>query len=317
MLAQEAAFAAYLLLRCNRPHFIFDALMTTKSLCLILLALVLARAAGAHAAQPDTVRFASGDGKTELVGYLYTPASPGPHPAIVLLHGRGGLYSRLKPGTYTAESLTGRHRMWGRFWASRGYAALLVDSFAPRGYPDGFPRQSYSERPAAVSERFVRPLDAYGALAYLRSRPEVAAERIGVHGWSNGGMTVLSSMAADAPGITQHDVHTGFRAGLAQYPSCRTQLREPDYRPYAPLLILAAEDDDEVSPKVCETFAELMRLRGHPVELVLYEGAHHSYDDPGKTKQSHAPNGVAMNDSLRRAEMFFARHLKPPATVNH
>lgn len=290
--------------------------MTMKLLWSIALVLALARPAEPHAAVPDTVRFASGDDKTELVGYLYTPPGAGPHPAIVLLHGRGGPYSSLKRGTYTAESLTARHRMWGSFWASRGYAALLVDSFGPRGYPDGFPRHSYSDRPAEVSERFVRPLDAYGALAYLQSRRDIAADRIGVQGWSNGGMTVLSTLACDAPRIDRRNVHTGFRAGLAQYPSCRTQLRERDYRPYAPLLILAAEDDDEVSPKVCDTFAELMRGRGHAVEFVLYEGAHHSYDDPGKTKQSHAPNRLAMNDSLRRAEAFFARHLKAKSDGN-
>jgi carboxymethylenebutenolidase len=201
--------------------------------------------------------------------------------------------------------------MWGGYWASRGYVALLVDSFGPRGHPEGFPKHSYDDRPAAVSERLVRPLDAYGALAYLRARGDVAGDRVGVQGWSNGGMTVISTLAADAPGIVSSPLHKGFRAGLAQYPSCRTQLSEPNFRPYAPLLILAAEDDDEVSSKVCDTFAELMRGRGHPVEFVLYEGAHHSYDDPGKTKQSHAPNGAAMKDSLRRAELFFARHLKP------
>lgn len=289
--------------------------MSTKSLWFIALLLVLGRAAGVQGAPPETVHFASGDGTTELVGYLYKPADAGPHPAIVLLHGRSGLYSTLKRGTYTAESLTARHRMWGRYWASRGYAALLVDSFGPRGHPEGFPRNSYDERPAAVSERFVRPLDAYGALAHLRTRSDIAGDRIGVQGWSNGGMTVLSTLAVDAPGIGRNSLDKGFRAGLAQYPSCRTQLREPDYRPYAPLLILAAENDDEVSPKVCDIFAELMRGRGHPVEFVLYEGAHHSYDDPGKTKQSHAPNGAAMKDSLSRAELFFARHLKPDGEV--
>ena len=284
--------------------------MKTKTLWLIALVLALVRAAATHAALPETVTFASADGKTELIGYLYRPDSAGPFPAIVLLHGRSGPYSTLKRGTYTAASLTARHRMWGRFWAAHGYAALLVDSFAPRGYPDGFPKHSYSARPAEVSERFVRPLDAYGALAYLRSRDDIVHDSIGLHGWSNGGMTVLSTIAADAPGLVRHDPRSGFRAALAQYPSCRTQMRESDYTPYAPLLILAAADDDEVSPRVCETFSELMRARGHAVEFVMYEGAHHSYDDPGKRKQSHEPNRDAMNDSLRRAEAFFARHLK-------
>lgn len=266
-------------------------------------------AAVAAAAPPETVSFPSADKKTELVGYLFKPETSAPRPAIVMLHGRSGVYSSLRRGTYTAESLSGRHRMWGEFWASRGYVALLVDSFGARGYPEGFPKHSYKDRPAEVSERYVRPLDAYGALAYLRARHDVIAERIGVHGWSNGGMTLLSALAADAPGLEQAAPARGFRAALAQYPSCRTQMQQDGYKPYAPLLILAASDDDEVSPQVCERFAEALRARGEAVEFVLYEGAQHSYDDPGKTKQSRLPNRAAMIDSQRRAEDFFARHL--------
>jgi carboxymethylenebutenolidase len=75
------------------------------------------------------------------------------------------------------------------------------------------------------------------------------------------------------------------------------------------LLLLAASEDDEVSPEICRTFAELMQVRGQVVEFMVYEGAHHSYDDPGKTKQSHAPNRNAMADTLKRAE-FLARYLE-------
>ena len=282
-----------------------------KRLVRLCSALACFFAACALAATPETVNFASADGKTTLTGYLFTPSSPGPHPAIVMLHGRGGPYSSLRRGTYTAETLTMRHRMWGEFWASRGYHALHVDSFAPRGYPGGFPKHSYSRRPPEVSERFVRPLDAYGALSYLRTRADVIPGRIGLHGWSNGGMTLLSTMSSDPPGMKNPDPSKGFRAALAKYPSCRSQTRQPDYKPYAPVLILAASDDDEVSPEVCRRFSEEMRARGAGVELVIYEGAHHSYDDPGKRKQSHEPNRAALEDSLRRAEAFFGRHLKP------
>lgn len=284
--------------------------MKLKTLWLFAAVLTLALGSAADAATPDTVKFLSGDGKTELTGYLFKPAAAGPHPAIVMLHGRAGAYSSLKRGTYTAESLTMRHKMWGEFWAQRGYLALLVDSFGPRGYPEGFPKHSYDQRPNEVSERSVRPLDVYGALAYLRTRSDVGRERVGLQGWSNGGMTVLSAMGGDTPGLRNPDPAKGFRAALAQYPSCRAQLRQADYKPYAPLLVLSASEDDEVSPEVCRQFAQAMHGRGLPVEFVLYQGAHHSYDDPGRTKQSHEPNRAALQDSLRRAAAFFDRHLK-------
>jgi len=259
---------------------------------------------------PETVSFMSRDGGTKLVGYLFKPQTPGPHPAIVMLHGRGGPYSSLRRGSYVAETLTMRHKMWGDFWAERGYLALHVDSFGPRGYPQGFPKHSYMDRPPEVNDQSVRPLDAYGALDFLRARRDVISDRVGIQGWSNGGMTVLAAMAPDPPGLAHPTRETGFRAALAQYPSCRFQARQNDYQPYAPLLVLAASEDDEVSPAACRHLAVAARARGADIEFVIYEGAHHSYDDPGKTKQSHEPNRVATQDTLGRAEAFFRRHLQ-------
>src|SRR5205085_2862887 len=83
--------------------------------------------------------------------------------------------------------LPARHKAWGREWAAAGYIAILVDGFGPRGYPQGFGPHTYDSRPAELNEVTKRPLDAYAALAYLRSRPDVIADRIGLLGWSNGG----------------------------------------------------------------------------------------------------------------------------------
>lgn len=275
----------------------------------------------AHAAAPETVKFASRDGKTELVGYLFKPATTGPHAAIVMLHGRAGPYSSNKPGLVGADNLTQRHRMWGEIWSARGYIALHVDSFGTRGHGKGFPKQSYDTRPSEVNEQTVRPLDAYGALDYLRSRNDVIADRVGIQGWSNGGMALLATMSPNAPRVspdmterarlTALTPQNGFRAALAQYPSCRVQRDQAGYRTYAPLLLLVAEDDDEVSPKVCAALAAQLKQRGAEIEFHQYAGAHHGYDDPGKTKQSHAPNKAALDDTLKRAEAFFSRHLKP------
>ncbi|MCW5603218.1 MAG: prolyl oligopeptidase family serine peptidase [Burkholderiales bacterium] len=273
---------------------------------------------------PETARFMSADGQTMLVGYVFAPVSPGPHPGVVMLHGRAGPYSSLKRGQQNAEALTMRHRMWGQFWAERGYVAVHVDSFGPRGFGDGFARHSYNQRPLEVSEQSVRPMDAYGALAYLRSRHDVQPDRIGVQGWSNGGMAVLAALGPRPPGLaapgtgrgiergTGRGTEGGFRAAIAQYPGCRAQLAEPDYMPYAPLLLAVAEDDDEVSPTACRSLADRLKGKGAVLEFAWYDGAHHSYDNPGKTRQSHEPNRRALQDTLIRAEKFFAVHLAAP-----
>jgi carboxymethylenebutenolidase len=273
-----------------------------------LLALLLGLAGYAFAADIRTVHFPSEDHQTSLTGYLFEPAGPGPHAAIVMLHGRAGPYSSAAKGVYNATTLSKRHQEWGHFWADRGYIALLVDSFAPRGYPEGFPRGSYENRPAAVSEQTVRPLDAYGALRYLRGRRDVMAQRIGLQGWSNGAMTALVTMSDHAPGISQPSPEIGFRAAVAEYPGCGMDAIKGAYHAYAPLLLMIAAADEEVSPKVCQAFVRRAQPQGN-LDAVVFEGAEHNFDDPGKAKQSNPANARATAEAMRRAEAFFKAEL--------
>ena len=158
-------------------------------------ALVIPSADASAASLPERVTFASADGRTTLVGYVFLPE--GPHssrtPAVVMMHGRAGAYSSLANGEYDASTLSKRHQQWGHIWAQQGYLATMVDGFGPRGYPTGFPRFSYDSRPDELNEVTVRPLDAYGALAWLRKRKDVVVDRIVLQGWSNGGSAALTS----------------------------------------------------------------------------------------------------------------------------
>lgn len=262
------------------------------------------------ASSVKTVHFQSEDHRTTLVGYMFEPEGGGRHPAIVMLHGRAGPYSSLAKGIYTADTLSKRHKQWGEFWAERGYVALLVDSFGPRGYASGFPAGSYKDRPAAVSEQTVRPLDAYGALRYLRGRRNVVPDRIGLQGWSNGGMTVLVAMSQQAPGIDNPAPEIGFHAALAEYPGCGMDAVHGEYKPYAHLLLMVGSADEEVSPKVCESFGKRAKANGADLELVVFEGAGHNYDDPGKKKQSNPANQRATAETMRRATQMFAEYLR-------
>jgi carboxymethylenebutenolidase len=81
------------------------------------------------------------------------------------------------------------------------------------------------------------------------------------------------------------------------------------YVPYAPLLMLLASDDDEVSPKVCIALAARTRAAGGPLEVVVYEGAEHGFDDPGQSKPRREANRGAADDARERAERYFAEHL--------
>ncbi len=277
----------------------------------LLAAVLLAWGAPAVQAQvAETLHFPSLDGTSRLVAYMYRPSSPGPHPAVVLMHGRTGLYSSRKD-TFDAASLSARHVMWGKYWAERGYIALLVDSFGPRGHARGFAAGTNDgRRPANLNEITIRPLDAYGALRYLRGRSDVSADKVFLQGWSNGGSAALSAASASAPGIAAPTPATGFRAVLALYPACTrvTQHFTPAYATYTPLLLLIGSDDEEVRPENCRILYQNAKRNGSDMEFVMYEGAEHSYDWPGAGRQGVPANAAATQDTLRRAEAFFGRH---------
>jgi dienelactone hydrolase len=258
----------------------------------------------------ERVEFPSADGKTMLVGYLFKPTARSDErvPAVVMMHGRAGAYSTRAGGTYDATTLSQRHQFWGLWWAKQGYLALLVDGFGPRGYPQGFGPRTYKDRPPDLNEVTVRPLDAYGALAYLRSRPDVQSDRIGLQGWSNGGSATLATMATDAPGIADHTPTAGFRAALAFYPACglKGHFDTIEYIVYAPLRLFMGTADEEVSPRQCR---ELLEDAEGDIESRFYKGATHDFDDPGRPRQRVAANAQARSDVIQRATRFFADRL--------
>lgn len=284
---------------------------TMRQLRLAILSMMLGTSAAA-AATTSTVYFPSADAKTELVGYLFTPATPGRHPAIVLLHGRAGPYSSnvnagctlVARGTSSpcnAGTLSKRHEMWADYWVERGYVVLLVDSFGPRGRAHGYGRNTHDDADRDdVNERTVRPLDAEGALAYVAQRSDVRPERVFLQGWSNGASTTLNAMYRQAESTAKSGPR--FRAALAFYPGCGPRaLLSQRYRSEARLWVFLGSDDEEVSPKVCDDVLQRAKTAGSPIEITWYEGATHDFDDPGKTRQSVPGNRTAQADALRRS----------------
>jgi carboxymethylenebutenolidase len=259
------------------------------------------------AAAPETVYFKSADGVTEIVGYLFRPAGRGPHPAIVMLHGRGGPYSandnagcttvaRGVASPCNAATLSKRHEMWGEYWSARGYLALLPDSFGPRGKARGFGRFTHGDADRdSVNELTVRPLDAEGALSYFRGRSDVDAGHIFLQGWSNGASTTLNVMI-------RQGAKGGFRAALAFYPGCGSDaLLANAVSTTARLALFLGSADEEVSPEICQHVAQRSIEAGSYVTVAFYPGATHDFDDPGEKRQSVPGNASAKADAMNQA----------------
>jgi dienelactone hydrolase len=248
-----------------------------------------------------------------ITGSLLVPEGSGPFAAIVLMHPCHGVL----PTT----------RRWAREFRDAGYVALIVDSWTPRGLTENC-------TPASVdlpnTERFD---DAVGALRYLQARPFVDPARIGVIGWSAGGVYAMALVngpsldRARARGVVVPE--PGFRAAVGLYPGgCFSLVRE---RAVRPLLVLMGDADDWTAPGPCVEMTRAMRERGAPVELVLYPGALHYFDVEEQPRawlpdveNRNLPGGccgatvghdaAAAADAKRRIAHFFGYHLgrRPP-----
>lgn len=260
----------------------------------------------AQSSQPRTVNFPSADGKTTLTGYLFAPAGkPKTAPAVVLMHGRTGAYSPLAKGNYSAVTINKSIRGWAELWAGQGYWALVVDSFGPRGYPGGMAANNGQK--ISIDEVGVRPLDAYGALRYLRSSPRIKGDRIALQGWSNGASATIASMSSKGLEIAEPEAGRGFRAAVALYPGCGLQgVFKDGYLPNAPVRLFVGGRDEEVSPSVCQKFVAASKAQGGDIAITVLEGATHDFDDPTRGHADAAANSAATVETRKQAVAFFA-----------
>lgn len=252
------------------------------------LILALALLAASPAAAEETVRFPSLDADvtqgapTELAALLFRPAGPGPHPAVVMLHGCGGMWTG-------SGKLGSRDRDWAERFAAAGFVVLEVDSLTPRGL-----RSICKATDVKISPGRERARDAHAALAWLRNQPWVRRDRIALIGWSNGGSTVLSTIDRRAPARPEADAD--FRLAIAFYPGCRTSARSERWRARLPLTILIGEADDWTSAAPCRDLAARAAEQRRPFDLVVYPGALHDFDAPNMAV--HTMNGLSTESGV-------------------
>ncbi len=289
----------------------------TRCLQVVFLALISSIAV-AFQVTAEPVTFASLDGKTRLQAELRLPATEPPHRAIVFLHGCSGLK---RDGTILST-----YSAWGKHLNDAGFAVLMVDSATPRGFGS-----TCGASDARKVMYFNRPFDAYGALAYLQSRPDIRSDRIGLAGWSQGGGIALLTIVSQSIGRPVPPPEHDFKAAVAFYPSAcseRSQSRpftevEPGgWSTDIPLLVLHGAKDNWAKPEPCRRFIEAARGRQQPVEIVVYPQAVHSFDAPNVRLQRRTmpvladgtrpligTDETARSDARRRLPAFFRLHL--------
>jgi dienelactone hydrolase len=217
-------------------------------------------AAGAQGFPGEKIEFASElRGKQEtVVGYLSLPPNADrPVPAMILIHGSGGIGEREM--RYTAE------------YNKLGIAVFAVDSFAPRGVASTVEDQSRVSGSQMVS-------DAFGALKLLRANPRIDGNRIGVQGGSKGGTVAIDTSLRQFARARKLPEDFKFAVHIPLYPACVTQYRTPAPTG-APMLVLLGARDDYVGTGNCLAYVEAMKKNGASnIKVIVYPNAEHDFD---------------------------------------
>ena len=180
-------------------------------------------------------------------------------PAMVILPGGAG-------------AIPGRENEMVQSLASQGIAALVIDNFKPRGISEEMP---YVLKILGTSE-FDAVADAYAALKALNKHPAIDPHRIGVMGFSKGGIAARMSMDQRireklAPKVPPFALHVDFYGPCyAMIPTQKTT--------GAPLVSFRAGEDASNDLVACAQQEAVLRSAGSDVSTVVYAKAGHDWE---------------------------------------
>lgn len=201
----------------------------------------------------------------EIFGYLTLPPNPpaGKIPVVVIAHGSAGVEAKD----------TG---FWAPYFNRLGFAAFVVDSFTPRGVERTVEDQTLVSNAADTA-------DAFFALKFLAADPRFDADRIGIIGFSRGGIAANeTAVKSFRDNVLRENRNLQFAFHIPAFPGCQNSRfrKNGSYdKTGAPMLFLMGSKDDYTPAAFC-----LDQIKGmqeeYPgvIDYRVYDGAHHSFD---------------------------------------
>lgn len=219
----------------------------------------------------ETVAY-NGDTK----GYLAHPKGSGRNPGVVMIHEWWGLNDNV--------------RMEARRLAGEGYTVLAVDLYRGK-----------TATTAEVARNLVvdvvhDPADAItnlnAAVAYVKSK---GAKKVGVLGWCFGGAWSIQEAVNNGSEIA---------ADIAYYGTPVTDPAKLTKMP--PFLGLYGGADEGIPADSVHKMQSALEGLHKPVEVKIYDGAHHAFANPSGQHYDKA----AADDAWQRTTAFLAKYLK-------
>ncbi|TMJ25579.1 MAG: dienelactone hydrolase family protein [Alphaproteobacteria bacterium] len=214
---------------------------------------------------------------------LYTPAGPGPHPSVIVIH--------------TSQGLTEADRQYCARLAREGFRCIVPAFLRAHGIAQETKMMAFTTERDAILADFREIVDELGRL------PGAKPGAVGAVGFSNGG---LFSVLLAAQGQV--------KAGVAYYGALVGVLQPRPGNPFlqsftsasAPVLLLAGENDTTMGTKPVRALEGIIKSAGAPCQLIFYADAEHGFDRNNLRPGNHAA-GI---DAWTRTLAFLRANLR-------
>jgi len=196
---------------------------------------------------------------------VFPKKGEGPFPVLVFNHASGG--AKLFSNEWFIFN-----RQVAKVLLKKGIAVMFVDNFTGRNVISAGADQ------AQVST-YSFYIDAFMTLEYLSKDPRVNIKKVGITGWSRGGMNSLAiaeKRIRDA--LISKDLY--YAASLPRAVECRQSgyFRNPQPIKETKILMVNGKIDDASHAHICEEYGEKMKANGADIEVITKWGWGHGFE---------------------------------------
>jgi dienelactone hydrolase len=205
----------------------------------------------------------------------YPKKGEAPYPLVVFSHASGG------PGQFSSKWFKFNKQM-AKQLRKKGFAIMFLDNFSARGaihtYDDQYQVSNYAGY-----------VDAFMALEYLSKDPKINIKKVGITGWSRGGMNSLyitEKRLRDV--LISKDLY--YAASQPRNVSCWGGLFFENPQPIkeTKIWMVNGEKDDVTLAAPCIEYGKKLKENGADIEVTTKKGWGHGFE--GAYEPEYEPN---------------------------